>query len=360
MKNFKLPKDYRPYIDKYFLRSKEILQKEGINPIVKYQVFIRNANCKIYGINEAIAIIDKYAPRAKVWALKEGSFAKDCETIMLIEGHVQDLIDLETMYLGVISAETTIKAENKDIDLNEVYRNMHEIVTLVAPRPVMYFGARHWRYDRDMEISSACCEAGAKDCSTDEGANQYNAKGVGTIPHALEAVYHWFYRDIGSAVVTSLMAFDKHIMKEIPRIALVDYANREITDSIQCLIHCKNLYGIRIDTCGENAMQGVIPHHLEDYPYLQGNGVTIAGVYAVRKILNDMGHDHIKVILSSGFAFPKKTKEFTLWEEGMKFKLEDESSPSHHDDSSFFGGGGMSFGGFGGGSFSGGGASGGW
>ena len=61
MKNFNLPKDYKPYIDKYFLRAKTILKKENLNPIVKIQVFIRKGNCKVYGINEAIAILTKYA-----------------------------------------------------------------------------------------------------------------------------------------------------------------------------------------------------------------------------------------------------------------------------------------------------------
>ena len=63
MKNFNLPRDYRPYIDKYFLRAKEILKQDCLNPIVKYQVFIRKGDCKVYGINETKAILTKYSKR---------------------------------------------------------------------------------------------------------------------------------------------------------------------------------------------------------------------------------------------------------------------------------------------------------
>ncbi|KKL69497.1 hypothetical protein LCGC14_2114280, partial [marine sediment metagenome] len=62
---FNLPKDHKPYIDKYFLRAKEILQKDGLNPVVKAQVFIRKGTCRVYGINEAIAILNKYNPNPK-------------------------------------------------------------------------------------------------------------------------------------------------------------------------------------------------------------------------------------------------------------------------------------------------------
>jgi nicotinate phosphoribosyltransferase len=320
MKNFSLPKDYRPYIDKYFLRSKEILKQDGLNPVVKYQVFIRNANCKIYGIDEAIAIVSKYAPNAKIYSIKEGDYADNCETIMVIEAPVQDIIDLETMYLGVISSETTLQVDKRDIDLVAIERNMFKIVNMVKPRPVMYFGARHWRYDRDRDISKACFAAGAEDCSTDIGALP-EKHGVGTIPHALEAIYHWYNKDISLAVVESTKAFDKYMSKEIPRIALLDYANQEIIDTIQLCAYCSpSLTGIRIDTCGEHCMQGVLTN---GGGFISGSGVSAAGVYIIRKILNDNGFNEIDIILSSGFANPEKTKAFIDCEKEIKYRLFD-------------------------------------
>lgn len=322
MKTFNLPEDHKPYIDKYFLRSKEILKKDRLNPEVTLQVFMRNGNCKVHGINEALAILDKYAKKVKVWSLKEGSRIAPCETVMLIQAPVQRIIDLETMYLGVISAETTIKNDWKDIDLRVVEDNMREVVEVAKPRPVMYFGARHWRWDRDAEISKACFKGGASDCSTDIGAGTVGKRGVGTIPHALEAVYHWKY-GMKEAVWRSIEAFDNHMDKKIPRVALVDYANREVLDSLWCshiILRERGLksFAIRIDTCGENFMQGVAPGINSHY---MQKGVSVYGVYLVRRMLYEAGYNNTKIVLSSGFADSDKIKLFIEAEKRYGVKL---------------------------------------
>ena len=312
----KLPKDHRPYIDKYFLRAKEILQKDGLNPPVVYQVFIRRGECKVYGLNEAANLIKTYAPNVSIYSMKDGDYINNNQVVMTLQGPVQDLIDLETMYLGIISAETTIKNDT-DINLKTIKHNMEQVVEAAAGRPVMYFGARHWHYNRDAEISKACFKAGATDCSTDIGAKTAGKKGVGTIPHALEAIYHWRY-GLNRAVMCSITAFDKYMDSSIPRIALVDYANREILDSLSVakfFLSIDQEVAIRIDTCGENVMQGIIPNETK--------GVSVPGVYAVRKILNDEGCHKVKIVLSSGFANPMKIKKFLFWEPLLKTKLFD-------------------------------------
>lgn len=312
MKNFNLPKDYSPYIDKYFLRAKEILIQDYLNPVVKYQVFIRKGNCKVYGINEAIAILTKYSKKInKIYALKEGSHFDTSETLMTIEAPVQELIDLETMYLGVLSAETTLGNGGKDISLIEVNNRMGKIVDLICNRTVSYFGARHWRYDRDYEISKTCFDVGANHCSTDIGASSVGQKGIGTIPHALQAIYHWKY-GLENAVTESTIAFDRYMPRDIPRIALVDYGNMEITDSIMTNYKVKNLYGIRIDTCGENYIQGAI----------ENKGVSIEGVTILRNIFsNKVKSNNVKVMLSSGFGNLQKVKDFLNAEKIYKITL---------------------------------------
>jgi len=328
---FNLPKDHRPYIDKYFLRAKTILEKDGLNPIVKAQVFIRKGDCKVYGLNEAIAILNKYNPNPKnmtICSLQEGDSFIGGEVLMTIKAPIQDIIDLETMYLGVLSAETTLKNGGKDIDIFKINQNMLKITTLVGDRPVSYFGARHWRYDRDRDIASACCLGGSKNCSTDEGAKGFGQKeGIGTIPHALETIYHWTF-GLNKAVEEAAAVFEiyidekkeakmtlanLHIKEKIPVIALVDYANREILDSLAV---APIVDGIRIDTCGENYMQGVYPimgYYSPNYKYLSywfSKGVSVYGVYLVRKLLNDNGFEKVKIILSSGFGNPEKVKAF--------------------------------------------------
>ncbi len=324
---FNLPKDHRPYIDKYFLRAKTILEKDDLNPIVKAQVFIRKGDCEVYGLNEAIAILNKYNPNPKnmtICSLQEGDSFIGGEVLMTIKAPIQDIIDLETMYLGVLSAETTLQNGGEDIHLGSIICNMAKITRLVSPRPVSYFGARHWRWDRDKEISKACWTGNAKNCSTDIGAKCYDnpfKRGIGTIPHALETIYHW-ESGIENAVLFATEAFYEHIDSKIPRIALVDYVNREITDSLK-VAKLHNLYGIRIDTCGENYMQGMIPRQYDEMHGWNEKGVSVSGVYAIRKLLNDEGYDKVKIILSSGFGNPFKVEKFIEAEELLKMKLFD-------------------------------------
>ena len=320
--------DYKKYVDKYFLRSKEILQKDKLNPIVKLQVFIRKGGVLVYGLKEAIDFIKKHAPSAEICALDEGTFIEPCETVMTIEAPIQDIIDLETIYLGIISCKTTLMNDNKDIDLKEIRATMTAITALAGDRPVMYMGARHWHYNMDGEISKACFDGGASACSTDAGAATVGKEGAGTIPHALEAVYHWSLtkaKDIPEplsfAVATATIAFDRHINKSVPRIALIDYANREILDSLQCCRHIKDLWGVRVDTCGENFMQGIMPKTTKGTS--NSKGVSVKGVYLLRKMLNDSGFQNIKIVLSSGFANPDKVRNFVEAEKELGIKLFD-------------------------------------
>lgn len=319
-----LPKSHRPYIDKYFLRANEILKAEGINPWVRAQVFIRKGPGRVYGVDEALDIFNTYSPLVKnggrVYALKEGANYNSKDTLMLIEARIQDIIELETMYLGVLSAETTKANDGHGVDLEQVTNNTKKIVKLVSGRPVHYFGARHWRYDEDAAITRAAYEGGATGASTDIGAETFGQKGNGTIPHASENIKAWQH-GYENAVVESTKSFDKIMNSSIPRIALIDYANREIDDSIATANALEGrLYAVRVDTCGENIAQGAIDG---DKKYWEGHGVTVSGVKSLREALDNKGHEDVKIILTSGFGNDKKVEAFLEGEQKYGMKLFD-------------------------------------
>jgi len=325
---FKKPlKHYEQYVDKYFLRAKTVLEKEHLDPTVLAQVFIRRGNCKVYGIGEALQFMRNYldfTKDGKIWTACEGKMIDNCGTVMLIEAPIQSIIALETIYLGLISAETTLRNKEEDIDLKSIQENMSKIKDLVKDRPVSYFGARHWRYDRDYEIALAAKKGGATNCSTDAGAKAWGdkCKGIGTIPHVLETIYH-FTSGIEKAVLESTKAFDEHMPMDIPRTALVDYSNRELIDTI--LIQNKlrhRLDGIRIDTCGENVMEGAWGAYIPSKPYWFGTGVTVSGVYNIAKARERLNHKY-KIILSSGFGNIEKVKAFVEAEKELGIKLFD-------------------------------------
>jgi len=311
-------KKHQKYSDKYFLRSKTILEKEKINPAVKIQCFIRKGPGHIDGIIEAVNFIKKYSNIEKIggriFALKDGMKYEPNETVMLIEAPLQTIIDLETIYLGIISAETTkINNDKSCIDPEQIKERMQEIVRLVDGRPVFYFGARHWRYDEDAAISKAAFDGGAAGCSTDEGAKTVGQIGMGTIPHALVI-------GIGSrsgsqnATLQSAIAFDKHMDKNIKRVALVDTFNKEITDTLAVAKALGDkLHGVRLDTCGENYGELCIKE----------KGVSVELAVNVRTALNREGFEKVNIVLSSGFAKPEKVKRFVDAEKRLKMRLFD-------------------------------------
>jgi len=279
---FTLPEDHTPYADKYFRRSREIMQKEGLNPSVKYQAFIQGGKGIVCGIDEAIAIIRKYAPGKgiEIKALHDGENYSEKETIMEITGPARSLVELETLCLGVISTGTTIATQ------------MHEICSAAEGKDVFYFGARHWRFDSDREISYAAWVGGAKGASTDAGAKTFGGKGMGTIPHALVLVF-------GDTTVAA-EKFSEYFGKESKVIALIDTYNKEITDSLRAAEALgSRLYAVRVDTAGANTGEGCSA----------GKGVTVELARKVRKALDENGFRDVKIFLSSGFN-AEKVREF--------------------------------------------------
>ena len=52
-----LVKTYKERTDKYFLRSKQILAAEGMNPLVKYQIFARRDIESLVGVDDAVDFV---------------------------------------------------------------------------------------------------------------------------------------------------------------------------------------------------------------------------------------------------------------------------------------------------------------
>ncbi|MBI2045062.1 hypothetical protein HYT23_03315 [Candidatus Pacearchaeota archaeon] len=316
--------NYREHTDKYFLRSRQILEAEEINPLVRYQVFARKDIFSLKGIDEAVAFIRNIAgDRVKIYSLKNGDYYKSGEPIMKLEGRVQDLIELETGYLSIISGALT-----GPIDLDEVRKAARDIRQAAKNKKIFYMGARHFSPSLDEKISRICYEEGFDGASTDVGAKAWNAEGMGTIPHALILSYaaHMRERGIrGNPTLEATKGFDKHIDKNVPRIALIDTFNEEIYDSMGTASAVPSLKGVRVDTCGENYMQDTAPIKDSTAPvdedlikirdrlrnHFIGMGVKIHGVWALRKELDwyPKWYGHLEITVSSGFN-AEKTQAF--------------------------------------------------
>ncbi|WNY23048.1 hypothetical protein MmiHf6_03450 [Methanimicrococcus hongohii] len=343
--------DFEKYTDKYFLRAYVILQKDDLNPFVRAQIFVRKGPGIISGMADAVSFIransDLEKNGGRIYALSDGNSYEPLETILILEAPVLDIIRLETVYLGMISSSLAIYNDNQKLDLNSVEKRMRSIVNAAGNRPVTYFGARHWHYKDDAAISKAAIDGGAVGASTDAGAAYIHKEGSGTIPHALENIYAW--KDgKENAVKNATIAFDKYMSKDVVRVALIDYNNKEIDDMLQTVSAVPAVAAIRIDTCGENVGQGALSMKdldgktqaeidalLHDFfgkpvqipkgdeKYWFGNGASVTSVYAVRKALNENGFENIQIMLSGGFGDVRKVEAFVKAEKMIGMKLFD-------------------------------------
>ncbi|MBU0666838.1 MAG: nicotinate phosphoribosyltransferase [Nanoarchaeota archaeon] len=315
MNNEMLPEKHEPYTDKYFLRANEILKKEGLNPKVSMKVFARGQE-KIAGLEQALAALKKYSDLEKtgeVWVTKKKTY-ENKEPLMIIKGPVQSFIELETMYLGVLSGAISQANGYNRPDLKEVEQKLRRLKEIYKDIPITYFGARHYPWHMDKKIAGAAIKGGAKQTSSDIGSSNIGLKGVGTTPHILTIVLSLIYGKEQATLKTAQL-FDKHMPKEIPRVTLVDTFNRELSDSLSVAKYFetrKNAF--RIDTCGENIGEGGSFYNgkkARDPEYKTGTGVTIELAKNLRLNLINNGYgDFTETFLSSGFGDEEKAKEF--------------------------------------------------
>ncbi len=329
MKMEQMIKEYERFVDKYFLRTKEILEKEGIDPVVKLKVFTRKGNVFAGGEEAAYFLketLKKQDPESHLWVLPEGASYNATEPLMIVEGRASKVVDKETIYLGILSGALTKRNGISKPSYGQIYRRAEELVKIFGDIPVTYFGARHYHWSLDEMITRAALDAGFKSASTDNGAATHGMSGVGTMPHFLMVAMASKY-GIENATKEAAKAFNKHIDQKVPRIILADTFNREISDSVASADALNgNMYAVRLDTCGENIGEGGTPYLKNasgfDPEYMIGKGVTIELAQNVKKALDSADHYLTDIFLSSGFGDPAKARAF--------MKANDEWKRHHH------------------------------
>ena len=269
------------YSDSYFLRTREILERDNHRPRVIMQVFQRQ-NAVVCGLDEAIAIIKTCAhnpDKLVIKALHDGDHIEPWETVMTVEGDLTDFSHLETVYLGVLSRQTKIAT------------NVHKVVQAAAGKPVMFFPSRFDHFSVQQSDGYAAHIGGVFGVSTPANGVYWNAEALGTIPHALIATYN-------GDTVRATKAFDKHIDPAVSRVALVDYDNDCVKTALEVARALDgNLWAVRLDTSDNMVDASVVPYMGTFKP----TGVCAQLVRNVRKALDEADFDHIKIMVSGGF-----------------------------------------------------------
>jgi nicotinate phosphoribosyltransferase len=301
-----------PFTDKYFSKTKIVCEKADINPIVKYRIFMRQDG--IAALEPMKTLVQAFAPNAEVLTLSKGTPFKANETIAIISGRLQELVEVETMALQWVALPCYTALESK------------KITELAGDKMVSNFSARHLYDASSVALAAYGAEVGGiKTHSTDIGADPLSylqslaitlsstltglnaiedmpdtGRGIGTTPHALVAAFGGDYIAMADAY--------RDALPEEKFIALIDYNNKEIDDSILLLKHLgKHLAGVRIDTCGENYAQ--VGYDIDgSFKYADEPGVCPSAVKALRNALDAHDGKHVKIFVSSGFNVEKVAK----------------------------------------------------
>lgn len=298
-----------PFTDKYFSKTKKIAETMGLNPIVKYRVFTRFAG--VAALEPMAKVVMKMSKESSVEILATGTEFEAGDTVAIITGPIQDIVELETQWLQWTALPCYCAAEAK------------KIVERAGDKIVLDFAARHLYDPVSVALASYGARVGGiKGASTDIGANAemyldrvvreykniveysdhkiYQKAGIGTTPHALIALFKGDYLAMANAYIKTF--------PEEKFVALIDYNNKEIGDTLLLLQHLdKKLAGVRIDTCGENFAQ--VGYNQDGTSvYADEKGVSISAVKSLKNALRNNGGEHVKVFVSSGFNADKTGK----------------------------------------------------
>ncbi len=351
--------------DIYFARTKLVLERDGRRDRVTMQIFQKKPNAVIVGTDHSLAILhvgagryrdreraqalfDRYLegerrlyaawlqlPRmdwqgyeplardvfeisyelATLWepawqglaieALYDGETAQPGEPVMRIEGEYAAFAHLETLYLGALSEGTKVATNTRDV------------VTAARGKPVIMFGARHQAHEAQAGSGYAAYIGGAIGVSTDEQGEWWGSKGLGTVPHALIAVY-------GGDTTVATLKFDEYINRapetmghltakgapegHVNVTALVDFRNDVVNTSLG-VAHAlgARLWGVRVDTSDSLIDASVLREIQRREGVAEGEvrGVTPRLIELLRQALDESGYRHVRIAASGGFDAAK-------------------------------------------------------
>ena len=273
----------------------------------------------------------------EVWAVHDGVVVKsdgnplNAESVIKVRGRYRDFALLETPSLGVLTRSSRVAT------------NVYETLTAARGKPVLFFPARFdlhevqaadgYAYNIAIKRFNAdfSSEIGSF-VSTDAQGDWWGGAGGGTVAHAAIASF------LGDTAEV-MMQFSRVLPAHIPRIALVDFNNDSVRDTLGAIeaMFAKYrelsdlgdeaeaskyvLYGVRLDTSGSLRDLSVEP--LGD-PALD-LGVTPRLVFNVRQALDSAAESwdlppawkdaareycrNVKIVVSGGFN-PEKIRRF--------------------------------------------------
>jgi nicotinate phosphoribosyltransferase len=273
------------YSDAYFNFARDSLLADGRRPRVLMQIF-QKKSAVLGGIDEAIAVLKLCShdwEGLEVRALYDGDGIAPWETVLTIEGDYTLFAHLETVYLGVLARRTLIST------------NVKRVVEAAAPKPILFFPARHDHWLVQTGDGYAAHIAGAIGVSTEAQSSWWGGVGIGTVPHALIAAY-------GGDTVAAAVHFAEWAPEEMNVVVLVDFENDSVGTALKVARALgPRLWGVRLDTA-EQLVDRSLWNELSDF---DPRGVNERLVRKVRGALDAEGFDAVRIVVSGGFDVDK-------------------------------------------------------
>lgn len=277
------------YVANYFFIAEKIIKKYKKDTIVTMQFFQRKNDVILAGINESLNFLKSNTDTSKytIKYLPEGTKISALEVVLELEGHYEDFGIYEGVIDGILARSTSIAT------------NAYHCKKAANGKDVIYMGDRGDHY-LNQEIDGLAVEVGGLVGHSTMAGSRGNKEVIfGSIPHAL--IQHF-----NGDLVATMKAYHELFPNEKELIALVDYSNDVIKDSLLVLKEFgKQLKGVRVDTS-----KNMIDHMFDqDANRQQYYGVCVEQIKRLRKALDENQGQHIKIIVSSGFD-PKKIELF--------------------------------------------------
>lgn len=254
-------------------RALTILRNEGVNPEVVVE-FTAERDGVFCGITEVKTLLDRVLPETgrEVWALDEGVTVAGGEVALRIRAPYASFGLFETAILGTLASCTGwATAASECVDSGDGI-------------PVIAYGARHVHPEVVGVMDYSAVVGKCASSSSVVGQQLHGLTPSGTMPHSLVLLM--------GDTVRSILAFDKHMPPEVPRVALVDTFKDEAEESLAVAKALRErLRGIRLDTPKERG------------------GVTPELVHEIRARLDQGGHSHVDIFVSGGIT-PERIREF--------------------------------------------------
>ncbi len=254
--------------DVYFLRTKEILEKNNVQKKVYAEFTVMNPPYEwvvFAGLDEVLHLME--GKNVNIYALPEGTIFTGRDMygypvpVMAIEGDYKEFAVYETPILGLICQASGIATKAARIRL------------AAKDSLVLSFGVRRMHPAIAPMIDRASYIGGCDGVSSVLGAQHINKNPKGTMPHALILV-------LGEENAWKL--FDAFVDPNVPRIALIDTFGDEKFEAVKAAELIKDLAAVRLDTPSSR----------------RGNFADI--IREVRWELDIRGYKNIQIFVSGG------------------------------------------------------------